>query len=65
MPYYPNCSTTDAQRQAIGALIYDAGVAVGMDYESDGSGANMSDAAVAMVYTFRYSNAIMGGDETD
>jgi Peptidase C10 family/Spi protease inhibitor/Carboxypeptidase regulatory-like domain len=60
MPLYPDCSTTDAQRQAIGALVYDAGVAVGMDYESGGSGANMSDAAVAMVYTFGYSNAIFG-----
>ena len=65
MPYYPNCSTTDAQRQAIGALTYDAGVAIGMDYEVDGSGADISDAAAAMVYTFGYSNAIMGGDETE
>ncbi len=65
MPLDPDCSTTLAQRQAIGALTYDAGVAVGMDYESDGSGAYMSDAAAAMVNTFGYSNAIMGGDEID
>jgi len=60
----PNCSTTVAQRQAIGALTYDAGVAVKMDYASDGSGAFMSDVAAAMVSTFGYSNAIIGGDET-
>ncbi|MGA2679455.1 MAG: C10 family peptidase [Sedimentisphaerales bacterium] len=65
MPLVPNCSTTLAQREAIGDLTYDAGVAVGMDYESDGSGADMSDAAAAMVGTFGYSNAIMGGDETE
>ncbi len=65
MPLVPNCSTTDAQRQAIGSLTYDAGVAVVMDYESDASGANMSDAATAMVDTFGYNNAIIGGNETD
>ncbi|MGD0551782.1 MAG: C10 family peptidase [Sedimentisphaerales bacterium] len=63
MPLVPGCSTTVAQRKAIGALTYDAGVAVNMDYESDSSGASMSDAAAAMVSTFGYSNAIIGGDE--
>ncbi len=65
MPLFPNCSTTNAQRQAIGALTYDAGVAIGMDYEVDGSGANLSDAAVAMVYTFGYNNAIFGYNYND
>lgn len=60
MPYAPGCSTTVSQRQAIGSLTYDAGVAIGTDYEYDGSGANLSDAAVAMVYTFGYDNAIFG-----
>jgi hypothetical protein len=63
MPLAPGCSTTVAQRQAIGSLVYDAGVAVQMDYAFDGSGAYMSDAAAAMVSTFGYSNAIIGGDE--
>ncbi|MGD0573038.1 MAG: C10 family peptidase [Sedimentisphaerales bacterium] len=61
----PDCSTTLAQREAIGDLTYDAGVAVKMDYEYDGSGAFISDAATAMVNTFGYSNAIEGGDEID
>ncbi|MGB7581030.1 MAG: C10 family peptidase, partial [Sedimentisphaerales bacterium] len=65
MPLAPDCSTTLAQREAIGDLTYDAGVAVKMDYESDGSGAYISDAATAMVDTFGYSNAIKGGDEID
>jgi hypothetical protein len=60
MPYTPDCSTTYAQRQAIGALTYDAGVASKMDYEYDGSGAYLIDAAAAMVDTFGYSNAVYG-----
>jgi hypothetical protein len=58
-----NCATlTEAQRQAIGALCYDAGIAVEMYYQSDGSGAFMSDARDALVSTFRYSNAVWGYD---
>jgi hypothetical protein len=55
-------SLTDIQRQAIGALCYDAGVAVQMRYESDGSGALITDARDAMVDTFQYGNAILGHD---
>jgi hypothetical protein len=63
MTLVPGCSITLAQRQAIGALAYDAGVAALMDYESianGGSGAYISDAADALVGTFDYSNAIFG-----
>jgi hypothetical protein len=60
MTLVPGCSTTLAQRQAMGALTYDAGVAVGMDYKKDGSAAAGSDAADALVNTFDYSNAIFG-----
>jgi len=60
MTLVPDCSTTDAQRQAIGALTYDAGVAVSMQYASDGSGAFMDDADTAMTATFGYSNSIYG-----
>jgi hypothetical protein len=56
----PGCGTTLIQRQAIGALTYDAGVAVNMYYASDGSGAYMNDADTAMVNTFGYSNSIYG-----
>lgn len=65
MPLRPNdiCdSITDVQRQAIGTLCYDAGVAVEMRYESDGSGALIPDARDAMVDVFQYSNAILGHD---
>ena len=44
----PTTSITLAQRQAIGALCYDAGVAVGMDYTASASGAFLADAAVAL-----------------
>ncbi len=60
MTLVPGCSTTLAQRQAIGALTYDAGVAVHMQYESSGSGAYMDDADAAMTNTFGYSNSIYG-----
>lgn len=49
-----------AARQAIGALCFDCGVAVGMDYCSDGSGADTLKAASAFKTTFGYSNAKTG-----
>lgn len=60
MPLDPGCSTTDVQRQAIGALCYDAGVSVGMDWCSDGSGADTLSAATQLKSTFGYSNAVKG-----
>jgi len=51
---------TEAQRQAIGAICYDAGIAVGMQYEADGSGALMPDARDAFIDIFQYSNAVLG-----
>ncbi|MCE1229157.1 MAG: C10 family peptidase [Firmicutes bacterium] len=60
MPLVPNSSTTDAERQMIGALCVDAGAAVNMQYASDGSGAYMNTAATALRTTFKYSNAIFG-----
>lgn len=65
MVLVPDCSTTLTQRQAIGALVYDAGVAVEMQYASDGSAAYTSDAATALVSTFGYSNAIYGRNNGD
>ena len=63
-----NCGTfTTAQRQAIGALCYDAGVAVSMQYSVDGSGAwvvhgSQRDVVDALRQTFGYSNAIGGNN---
>ncbi|MEW6660265.1 MAG: C10 family peptidase [Thermodesulfobacteriota bacterium] len=56
----PDASTTDAQRQAIGALTYDAGVSVNMSYRSDGSAATFSAAMNSLRNTFGYSNAMRG-----
>ncbi len=56
----PGCATTLAQRQAIGALTYDTGVSVGMNYTSSGSGADTLYTAVSLVDTFGYSQAIRG-----
>jgi hypothetical protein len=57
MPLVPGSTTTEAERQAIGALCYDAGLSVNMQYSSSGSGA-YSIGGEAFVRTFRYSNAI-------
>ncbi len=56
-----NCADlTLAQRQAIGSICYDAGVAINMIYKQSGSGAYMIDARVALEETFGYSNIILG-----
>lgn len=60
MPYDPEAGLTTTQRQAIGALCYDAGLSVGMGYTSTGSGASTSTADLALVNTFGYSNSIYG-----
>lgn len=56
----PNSATGDVQRQAIGALTYDAGVAVQMQYAADGSGAYSQYVATALTGPFGYSNARFG-----
>jgi hypothetical protein len=60
----PDGSTTTTERQAIGALTHDAGVAAKMEYASAGSGAFTEDACFALVNTFKYSNAILGESPT-
>ena len=56
----PNASTTDVQRQALGALTSDAGVTVHMEYASSGSGAYTSYVPPALTETFGYGNAKYG-----
>ncbi|MDM8005615.1 MAG: GEVED domain-containing protein [Phycisphaerae bacterium] len=56
----PDCSTTDAQRQAIGSLCHDVSVSLGTDYCSDGSGAVALETATSLKSTFGYSNAVKG-----
>ncbi len=60
MPYNPEAGLTQTQREAIGALCYDAGLSVNMGYSSTGSGASTSTADLALVNTFGYSNSIYG-----
>ena len=60
MELRPSCRTTLEQRQAIGALCYDAGVAAKTVYSAGNSSSNLQDAANALRDTFKYSNAVKG-----
>jgi len=62
MDLTPDCGTSDTQRQAIGALCFDAGITVHMGYYSDGSGANMGYINDALIGTFDYTGAVYGYD---
>ena len=57
-------SFTEAQRQAIGAICADAGVATHMEYDDTGSGTWVRYVKTALVSTFMYSNAIRAGNES-
>lgn len=61
MVLVPDCFTTTAQRQAIGALCYDAGVSVNMDYSATGSTASLGNAVLSLKdpNIFDYNNAII------
>jgi len=63
MPYEPNCTTPEAERQAIGALCYDAGVCMNQHYGSSGSGyPGCGNARIkeGLRTTFEYGNAVHG-----
>jgi hypothetical protein len=66
-PYDWNDMPTNAnspsliQCEAVGALTYDAGVAVHMQYTLADSGAFMNDAQTALLNTFQYANVILTG----
>jgi hypothetical protein len=60
MALSPNCSTTEQQRQAIGALCYDAGLAVRMEYGLTVSLADAFAVAPKLTSVFQFSNAISG-----
>jgi hypothetical protein len=59
MPLDPSSGASLIQREAIGALTYDAGVAVNMQYTPSASGALMTSAEAALKGTFKYSNVVM------
>jgi hypothetical protein len=54
----PGCDTTLEERQAIGALCYDAGVAVRSSYSDKGTGAGFWRASLALRRTFKCKNAV-------
>jgi len=62
MPDVPTYGMTDEQRQAVGAICHDAGVAANMSYAADGSGAYLSTASRALRQTFDYANSIYGSN---
>jgi hypothetical protein len=55
-----DCSTSEMQRQAIGTLCYDAGVAVKMGYSTGASSASTYAATEAFKTVFKYSHAVRG-----
>lgn len=65
MPDLPSCNTTLTQRQAVGAICYDAGIACDMLYTEWGSSSNMSNARLALLEVFNYSSAIEGCYDTN
>ncbi len=60
MTLVPSEGTTLAQRQAIGSLCHDAGVAVQMSYTANSSGSEAMQAAAALKSVFDYDNAVAG-----
>ncbi|MBN1806275.1 MAG: C10 family peptidase [Sedimentisphaerales bacterium] len=60
MPDGPDCNTSSIERQAIGAICYDAGIASNMFYTEWGSGTYITDASQALIDVFNYSSAIQG-----
>ena len=59
----PNDSTTDKQFRAIGALCYDAAIAVDTEFGPEGSGASLDNAVKGLLETFEYDNAVWAENE--
>ena len=59
MPLEPRwvADITEEQRQAIGKLTYDVGVAVGMTWTSTGSSASVPSTVAALLHDFHYASA--------
>jgi hypothetical protein len=58
----PDCAITAAQRQAIAALCYDAGVAIRTSYAPEGSGSDAFAIAAAFKNTFAFRNGVSGSN---
>jgi hypothetical protein len=61
MPLVPSSEMSDTERQAIGALCYDAGVSIQTMYTSTESSASGSYIAGALTETFQYPNGLWMG----
>lgn len=57
MPLVPDAGITDVQRQAIGKLLNDIAVSVGMNFTEDGSAASMYDLHTQLTNLFHYANS--------
>lgn len=60
MALRPNGGTDVNECRAIGALCYDAGISVNMEYSQTASAASLYKACKALVKTFQYENAVCG-----
>jgi len=58
-------SATSLSREAIAELMFHCGVAVDMNYDYDGSGANIQTAAQALKYYFKYKSGLRFVDEVN
>ena len=66
MPLVPANGATDGQRQNIGKLLSDCGIAVDMSYTEEASGSNLAKQRKALLADFGYKQAIYyGSRETD
>lgn len=57
MPVALSFASTNAQKTAVGTLLYHCGVAVNMQYSTSGSGAYSSDVPDALMDHFNYQNS--------
>lgn len=57
MPYAPNSSTSDAEREAIGRICSDAGIAIRMNYSKYASGAYGEAIPMVLKGVFGFANA--------
>ncbi|MBN1123741.1 MAG: C10 family peptidase [Sedimentisphaerales bacterium] len=64
-PYASHNTITLVQRQAIGALCYDAGVAVETEYTDNWAAASLRDASQRLIGTFLFANTIHGYNNTN
>ncbi len=60
MTYNPGCAMNDRQRQAVGSLCSDAGIAIRSSYSNGSTGTSMANMHAAFLGTFDYSNAVWG-----